>query len=56
MKTTEIRDMVKRGKQELDKSNKDNDDIIEIAWISLQDTEKFDTYTKPWIVRFCKRI
>ncbi|WP_456290027.1 NUDIX domain-containing protein [Paenibacillus sp. AK002] len=33
----------------LDKSNKDNDDIIEIAWIKIEDEEKFDTYTRPII-------
>jgi 8-oxo-dGTP diphosphatase len=37
------------GEQGLDKSNKDNDDIIEIAWISIYDSMKFDPYTRPII-------
>jgi mutator protein MutT len=37
------------GQMELDKTNKDNEDIIEIAWITLQDQGKFDDYTKPLI-------
>jgi 8-oxo-dGTP diphosphatase len=37
------------GSLGLDKSNQDNDDIIEIAWITIQDEEKFDTYTRPII-------
>jgi 8-oxo-dGTP diphosphatase len=42
------------GKQELDKTNNANDDIIEIAWVSLQDEPKFDTYTRPIIEKYCR--
>lgn len=39
------------GQLALDKTNKDNDDIIEVQWISLGDIEKFDDYTKPVLDR-----
>ncbi len=35
------------GEIGLDRSNADNDDIVEVAWISMQDDSKFDTYTRP---------
>lgn len=35
------------GELFLDVTNKDNDDIIDIAWISLNDLEKFDPITLP---------
>lgn len=35
------------GKIFLDKTNKDNDDILQVNWISLDDWDKFDNYTKP---------
>ncbi len=37
------------GTEGTDKSIKDNEDIIEIAWIPLSDLIKFDTYTRPII-------
>ncbi|MEK3779236.1 NUDIX hydrolase [Paenibacillus sp. FSL R5-0810] len=37
------------GRIHLDKSNKDNDDIIEIKWLSIDDYKIFDNYTKPII-------
>lgn len=33
----------------LDKSNEDNDDIIEVAWVSLDNLKMFDSYTLPMI-------
>ena len=39
------------GQLTLDKTNKDNDDIIEVQWVSLGDIEKFDDYTKPVLDR-----
>jgi len=38
-----------KGRIKLDKTNKDNDDIFEVKWISLHDYNKFDNYTKPII-------
>jgi len=38
-----------KGTINLDKTNKDNDDILEVKWVSLHDFSKFDTYTKPII-------
>jgi 8-oxo-dGTP diphosphatase len=40
------------GTEGTDKSIKDNEDIIEIGWISLSDFVKFDTYTRPIIDLF----
>jgi 8-oxo-dGTP diphosphatase len=40
------------GIEGTDKSIKDNEDIIEIGWISLSDFVKFDTYTRPIIDLF----
>lgn len=37
------------GRMKLDKSNADNDDILEVGWIPLNDLNKFDNYTKPII-------
>jgi 8-oxo-dGTP diphosphatase len=37
------------GSLQLDKSIKDNEDIIDLAWIDLSDEEKFDKYTQPII-------
>lgn len=37
------------GRIHLDKSNKDNDDILEIKWLSIDDYKIFDNYTKPII-------
>jgi 8-oxo-dGTP diphosphatase len=37
------------GSLQLDKSIRDNDDIIDLAWIELNDEEKFDDYTRPII-------
>ena len=36
-----------KGSVILDKNNKDNEDILEVRWVSLDDSTKFDTYTKP---------
>ena len=36
-----------RGRVVLDKTIKDNEDILEVKWVSLDDENKFDTYTKP---------
>jgi 8-oxo-dGTP diphosphatase len=33
----------------LDKMNKDNDDIIDVDWISLNEDDMFDNYTRPTI-------
>jgi 8-oxo-dGTP diphosphatase len=33
----------------LDKMNKDNDDIIDVDWISLNEDDMFDNYTRPII-------
>jgi 8-oxo-dGTP diphosphatase len=33
----------------LDRDNKDNEDILDVQWISLHDDKKFDSYTKPII-------
>ncbi|MGG4103227.1 NUDIX hydrolase [Paenibacillus lautus] len=38
-----------KGSMHLDKTNKDNDDILEVKWISLYDFNKFDNYTRPII-------
>jgi len=37
------------GTEGIDKSIKDNEDIIEISWIRLSDLAKFDSYTRPII-------
>ncbi|MFC6333117.1 NUDIX hydrolase [Paenibacillus septentrionalis] len=36
-----------KGSVILDTTNRDNEDILEVRWISLDDSDKFDTYTKP---------
>lgn len=35
------------GELSLDRENPDNSDIVEVRWISIHDTKKFDTYTRP---------
>jgi 8-oxo-dGTP diphosphatase len=35
------------GELFLDTNNQDNEDIIEVAWIPLNDFEKFDPVTMP---------
>lgn len=35
------------GELYLDSENEANGDIIEIAWIAIDDAEKFDSYTAP---------
>jgi 8-oxo-dGTP diphosphatase len=35
------------GSLNLDKDLDGNEDLVEVKWISLLDTEKFDNYTKP---------
>ncbi|WP_078546832.1 NUDIX hydrolase [Litchfieldia alkalitelluris] len=35
------------GSLKLDKNLVGNEDLVEVKWISLLDTEKFDNYTKP---------
>ncbi len=37
------------GELYLDKANKDNSDILEVGWVLLDDPEKFDSFTKPFI-------
>ncbi|WP_260871279.1 NUDIX hydrolase [Paenibacillus sp. Y412MC10] len=37
------------GTEGIDKSIKDNEDIIGISWIPLADLKKFDSYTRPII-------
>jgi len=39
------------GKLQLDKNMKYDEDIIEVAWINVNDEEKFDTYTRPIMER-----
>lgn len=36
----------------LDKSNPDNDELVDVAWISLDDQKRFDSYTKPLLDKF----
>ena len=38
-----------KGRVILDKNIKDNEDILEVKWISLDDANKFDAYTRPII-------
>lgn len=35
------------GKLYIDVDNADNADIIDVEWVCLEDTEKFDSYTLP---------
>ncbi|EDL66131.1 NUDIX hydrolase [Bacillus sp. SG-1] len=35
------------GEMQLDHTFPDNQDIVEIAWISIDDIDKFDAYTLP---------
>lgn len=35
------------GELYIDTNNEDNADIINVEWVSLEDTEKFDSYTLP---------
>ena len=35
------------GELRLDKDNPDNEDIIDAAWVDLEDVEKWDNYTLP---------
>ncbi|MGO4271081.1 NUDIX hydrolase [Paenibacillus sp. TAF58] len=42
------------GKLFLDIENESNQDIIEIAWIDLDDNEKFDTITTPILNLYLK--
>jgi 8-oxo-dGTP pyrophosphatase MutT (NUDIX family) len=38
-----------RGELFLDKTREYNEDLIEVAWVELNDESRFDTYTKPII-------
>ncbi|MGM7700188.1 NUDIX hydrolase [Pseudalkalibacillus sp. Hm43] len=37
------------GEMHLDQTNPDNEDLLDLRWISLDDLEKFDTYTLPFV-------
>jgi 8-oxo-dGTP diphosphatase len=41
--------VVTGGELNLDKEHPDNDDIIDVAWIDLDDLDKFDSVTRPII-------
>ena len=44
------------GDLSLDLNNEDNKDIIDVAWISIDEEEKFDTYTAPLLKILLDRI
>lgn len=38
---------INSGELFLDVNNEDNNEIIEVDWVSIDEEEKFDTYTAP---------
>ena len=40
----------------LDSNNEDNNDIIDVAWVSVDEEEKFDAYTAPLLKILLDRI
>lgn len=40
----------------LDLNNEDNKEIIDVAWVSIDDEDKFDTYTAPLLIKFLNEI
>lgn len=41
------------GELFLDINNQDNQDILDVAWICIDEEEKFDTYTAPLLKLIC---
>lgn len=37
------------GELYLDKDNESNEDLIDVAWVQLDEVERFDRYTKPML-------
>ena len=37
------------GNLYLDTDNEDNKDILDVAWVSIDEKDKFDTYTAPFL-------
>ena len=44
------------GELFLDTANECNQDIIEIAWISLHDHDKFDSFTTPMLKLYLEKV
>jgi 8-oxo-dGTP diphosphatase len=40
----------------LDLNNEDNKEIIDVAWVSIDDEDKFDTYTAPLLKKLLNEI
>ena len=43
------------GELFLDTNNKDNQDILDVAWINIDEEEKFDSYTTPLLKLICSK-
>ncbi len=43
------------GSMEVDTYNEDNMDIVDVAWVSVEDTSKWDGFTSPILELFLKR-
>ncbi|WP_088043251.1 NUDIX hydrolase [Bacillus sp. EAC] len=44
------------GELYLDMNNEDNSDILDVAWISIDEKDKFDPYTAPLLKLFLEEI
>lgn len=44
------------GELFLDTANESNQDIVEIAWINLDDNDKFDSFTTPMLNLYLEKV
>lgn len=45
---------IESGNLFVDHSLKDNEDVLEVAWVSIHDKTKWDDYTRPMLERYQK--
>ena len=44
------------GELRIDKDNPDNEDIIDVAWVDVDDVEKWDNFTLPILEMYTSRF
>ena len=44
------------GDMLVNRSLTDNEDVIEAAWVSIHDTDKWDDFTLPMLKRYQKQV
>jgi 8-oxo-dGTP pyrophosphatase MutT (NUDIX family) len=44
------------GELRIDKDNPDNEDIIDVAWVDIDDVEKWDNFTLPILEMYTSRF